>query len=182
MQYTSRVSASRRELNSHEAAEPRTASQLSRQGKDPALRDVDQLKTEIVAVWLCGQIGLGTLLTVNYRELPCYIEPVNCVAASGFQSVRRAAAAYVHPDFIGRRRRRLEYVPRTYRQRGAESGRCGQARTTKPCPAHHYCLPCAALPNPSLKRSANGRPPAPGRWYAVHFHRPGAGVLPSSPA
>ena len=39
-----------------------------------------------------------------------------------------------------------------------------------------------ALPNPSLKRSANGRPPAPGRWYAVHFHRPGAGVLPSSPA
>jgi hypothetical protein len=40
----------------------------------------------------------------------------------------------------------------------------------------------AVLPNPSLKRSANGRPPAPGRWYAVHFHRPGAGVLPSSPA
>ena len=40
----------------------------------------------------------------------------------------------------------------------------------------------AARPNPSLKRSANGRPPAPGRWYAVHFHRPGAGVLPLSPA
>ena len=39
-----------------------------------------------------------------------------------------------------------------------------------------------ALPNPSLKRSATGRPPAPGRWYAVHFHRPGAGVLPSAPA
>jgi hypothetical protein len=35
--------------------------------------------------------------------------------------------------------------------------------------------------NPSVNRSANGRPPAPGRWYAVHFHRPGAGVLPSSP-
>ena len=40
----------------------------------------------------------------------------------------------------------------------------------------------AALPNPSLKRSANGRPPGPGRWYAVHFHQPGPGVLPSSPA
>ena len=37
-------------------------------------------------------------------------------------------------------------------------------------------------PNPSLKRSANGRPPGLGRWYAVHFHRPGPGVLPSSPA
>ncbi|CAD5374028.1 hypothetical protein RA210_U460009 [Rubrivivax sp. A210] len=36
--------------------------------------------------------------------------------------------------------------------------------------------------NPSLKRSANGRPPSPGRWYAVHFHRPGIGVLPLAPA
>ena len=44
------------------------------------------------------------------------------------------------------------------------------------------CQPRKLMPNPSLKRSANGRPPAPGRWYAVHFHRPGAGVLPSSPA
>jgi hypothetical protein len=40
----------------------------------------------------------------------------------------------------------------------------------------------APTPNPSLKRSDNGRPPAPGRWYAVHFHRPGAGGLPLSPA
>ena len=40
----------------------------------------------------------------------------------------------------------------------------------------------ARMPNPSLKRSANGRPPGPGRWYAVHFHRPGPGVLPLSPA
>ena len=39
----------------------------------------------------------------------------------------------------------------------------------------------AAWPNPSLNRSANGRPPSPGRWYAVHFHRPGLGGLPSSP-
>ena len=37
-------------------------------------------------------------------------------------------------------------------------------------------------PNPSLKRSANGRPPGPGLRYAVHFLSPGPGVLPSSPA
>ena len=37
-------------------------------------------------------------------------------------------------------------------------------------------------PNPSLKRSTNGRQPGPGRWNAVHFHRPGPGGLPSSPA
>ena len=36
--------------------------------------------------------------------------------------------------------------------------------------------------NPSLKRSANGRPPGPVWRYAVHFRQPGPGVLPSSPA
>ena len=40
---------------------------------------------------------------------------------------------------------------------------------------------CRVQPNPSLKRSANGRPPSPVRWYSVHFHRPGLGVLPSPP-
>ena len=35
-----------------------------------------------------------------------------------------------------------------------------------------------ALPNPSLKRSANGRPPGPVWRYAVHFRQPGPGVLP----
>ena len=40
----------------------------------------------------------------------------------------------------------------------------------------------AVMPNPSLKRSTNGRPPAAGRRYAVHFRRPGAGVLPLPPA
>ena len=39
-----------------------------------------------------------------------------------------------------------------------------------------------ARPNPSLKRSANGRPPGPIWRYAVHFHQPGPGALPSSPA
>ena len=50
------------------------------------------------------------------------------------------------------------------------------------CKCTLVCLPCALMPNPSLKRSANGRPPAPGLRYAVHFLSPGAGVLPSSPA
>jgi hypothetical protein len=50
---------------------------------------------------------------------------------------------------------------------------------TKTQPARQHC---ARMPNPSLNRSTNGRPPGPGRWYAVHFHRPGPGVLPSSPA
>ena len=43
-------------------------------------------------------------------------------------------------------------------------------------------LPRELMPNPSLKRSANGRPPGPGRQYGGHFCQPGPGVLPSSPA
>jgi hypothetical protein len=76
------------------------------------------------------------------------------------------------------------------------SGRTEQLRTPRwhtnaspdpPLSAHAVLartqrLACQqARHNPSVNRSANGRPPAPGRWYAVHFHRPGAGVLPSSP-
>jgi len=37
-------------------------------------------------------------------------------------------------------------------------------------------------PKPSLKPSANGRPPGPVWRYAVHFRQPGPGVLQSSPA
>jgi hypothetical protein len=39
-----------------------------------------------------------------------------------------------------------------------------------------------AWPNPSLKRSTNGRPPGPVWRYAVHFRQPGPGVLPLAPA
>ena len=35
--------------------------------------------------------------------------------------------------------------------------------------------------HPSLKRSANGRPPGPGPRYGVHFLSPGPGVLPLAP-
>ena len=36
--------------------------------------------------------------------------------------------------------------------------------------------PAVLKPNPSLKRSVNGRPSGPGLWYAAHFHRPGPGL------
>ena len=182
MQYASKVSASRRGLNSHEAAKPRTASQLSSQGKNPALRDLENLKTEIIAVSLSGHTGLGEQLTINDREPPCHIEPVNCVGSSGFQSVRRAAAAKVRSGLVGLQQRRLEYVPCIGPQRGAGGYRCWRTGVTRPWQAQWYRLPCAALPNPSLKRSANGRPPGPVWRYAVHFRQPGPGVLPSSPA
>ena len=45
-----------------------------------------------------------------------------------------------------------------------------------------FALLPTLMPNPSLKRSANGRPPGPVWRYAVHFRQPGPGALPSSPA
>ena len=42
--------------------------------------------------------------------------------------------------------------------------------------------PACVWPNPSLKRSANGRPPGPVWRYGVHFRQPGPGVLPLSTA
>ena len=39
----------------------------------------------------------------------------------------------------------------------------------------------ARTPNPSFEARPNGKPPGPGRWYGVHFHQPGPGVLPSVP-
>jgi hypothetical protein len=54
------------------------------------------------------------------------------------------------------------------KQVGRDKSRCANIRELRP--------------NPSLKRSANGRAPGPGWWYAVHFHQPGPGALPLSPA
>ena len=42
-------------------------------------------------------------------------------------------------------------------------------------------LPPTVMPNPSLEARPNGRPPGPGRRYAVHFRQPGPGVLPLVP-
>ena len=43
-------------------------------------------------------------------------------------------------------------------------------------------FPRAVMPNPSLKRSANGRPPGPVSRYGVHFLLPGPAVPPLAPA
>ena len=61
---------------------------------------------------------------------------------------------------------------------------CGGAEREAEC---HACkstlasLPRELMPNPSLKRSANGSPPGPVSG-AEHSPQPGPGVLPSSPA
>jgi hypothetical protein len=163
VRFASRVSACRRELNSHHAAYPRAG---GRQHTGYALlQQVTQ-----------GRGGTAT----NEIASVCPLERPHCVEVSEFQLVRGAAGS-------SRSSRRfcadgLNTWRATLRQRAAGSSfgsptgiatpgcirRCGTLRT--------------ARPNPSVKRSANGRPPGPGHRYGVHFPWPGPGVLSSSPA
>ena len=71
------------------------------------------------------------------------------------------------------------------------SSRCAPAEARTHClssaTAHHRKSVQATftasrvLPNPSLNRSSNGRPPGPVWRYAVHFRQSGPGVLPLQP-
>ena len=62
-------------------------------------------------------------------------------------------------------------------------GRYGAELLTRPLfrTVMHPNLYDAATPNPSVEARPNGRPPGPVRRYAVHFRRPGPGVLPLVP-
>ena len=73
--------------------------------------------------------------------------------------------------------RRLECVATHGQQRGPGSLGAGPSGVTGPWQAHHPRSPLAVLPNPSLKRSANGRPPGPGLRYSVHCLSPGLRCL-----
>jgi hypothetical protein len=106
------------------------------------------------------------------------LERWHCVACAELQLVGGAAGSISPPaQFSGgglktwraiallRKAARTQHLIRNFK---------GLARPTGK-------LASKVLPNPSVNRSPNGGPPAPGRWYAVHFHRPGAGVPPSVP-
>jgi hypothetical protein len=60
----------------------------------------------------------------------------------------------------------------------AKKGRCFCSMHRAKHVAHHRR---ASMPNPSLKRSANGRPPGPRDAFSYHAPR-GPGVLPLAPA
>ena len=107
----------------------------------------------------------------------------------GLVTSARAAGRTFRSQFVGQRPVLPRWHPRTGKAAAGktEQASCGAFCGHMPRAKGNFHHPAqgkagAAWPNPSFKRSANGRPPAPGRWYAVHFHRPGAGVLPSSPA
>ena len=84
-----------------------------------------------------------------------------------------------HSEPLGRGARRSGGVPPLLRRQPRRGSFCGA-----PAEITNSSLFRATRVrhNPSLKRSANGRPPGPAGRYGVHFLPAGPGVLPSSPA
>ena len=171
MRCSSRVSASRRELNSLDAAKPQ---------KHGCPQERGQPESQSSQPQQVNRSRASAATNSNDMEPQCCIGPAHCVGGYGFQSVRRAAASIGASHFA--QWWRLEYVACHGRQRGA-GGFCGGPRgITVPFQARRQHMVSAAQPNPSFKPSPNGGPPGPGHRYGVHFLSPGPGVPPSVPA
>ena len=118
----------------------------------------------------------------NHMEPQCHIERIHCVGRSGIQSVCGAAATTTAASGFGWLRP-LECLTTRVQQRGAEGIWYAKQRMAFPGPAQRWRACCAALPNPSLKRSANGsahRSSSAGP--AAHFALAARRALPLSPA
>jgi hypothetical protein len=159
---SSRVSAWRRALNSHEAAQP----QLPAPAQQASSRN---------------QVFSQALAIAKDEERPRHIEPGHCVPGTGVQSVRWAAAASVAGQVSGSGRRRLENLAHHGLQRGAGCACSGQTWAAVHWQVRHHLEQCLALPNPSLKLSTNGKAPGP-RYSVVHHLQRGPGASPLSPA
>ena len=169
MRYVSKVSACWRGPNSHETAKPQKSGCPWTRG--PRQNEASRVQPSTGAVSAAGRR--------NYLGRHCRLESANCEATSCIQSVRRAVAGKTTPG--QGQLLRLECAACRGRQRRAGGTWCVPRNTARPWQAQHRGITVAALPNPSLKRSANGRPPGP-VCGEVHSPQPGPGVLPSSPA
>jgi hypothetical protein len=128
MQCPSRISACRRELNSHDAAKPReNAHPLQRTGRQVPVECNRAEGPSVIpsreSTRRLPRIGAAQ----NYQDkVPqCHIESAHCVGSSGFHSVCRAAEISVGASALGQVARRLEFVACHGRQRGAGST-CGR--------------------------------------------------------
>jgi hypothetical protein len=169
-----RVSALRREQNSHNAAEPRNRSRaqhnavaLARAKPAPKKRHCRRMH----------RIGSNTKDMALVHQLKLR----HCVGCFGFQSVCWAAAVN-SSAFSPRPWRRLTSVAGHGQQRGAGVTWSSAPKIAGPLWARCLRTVGTARPNTSLKLSSNGVPPGPGHRYGVHFLWPGPGVTPLAPA
>ena len=171
MRCPSTVSDWRRELNSHNAAKPRDAQRLPLLAAHQTTAGRGSM--EVAAPEATSKERLAS--NGSHRTFGLRRKSSHSVCSSG----RRARQGQLRQ---GQEVRRLKSAVFHGQQRGAGCFSTRPRGITGPWQAHRLWLYCAVLPNPSLKRSANGRPPGPVWRYAVHFRQPGPGVLPSSPA
>jgi hypothetical protein len=168
MRHSSRVSAWRRELNSHEAAKPQIPSHARRPAKvDAWVECIPRLQATVPSPLTNSAQCLGPLRPVKATALHKTCWAFTCKACAGG---------------FGRHNLLKGSVPRRLLQRGAVVFRCSSPGVGLPWRARSQCTFCAALPNPSFKPSPNGVPRGPGRRYAVHFRHPGPRVTPLVPA
>ena len=169
MRYVSEVSAYRRGLNSHETAKPQYSGCQCARG--PTHNEAIRL-----------QPSSGTVCAAedwNYLVPQCHVKPAHCEGGAFIQWACQATVAKAFPG-LGRLLRLEGAAYRGRQRRAAGAGRMPR-EIARPWQVHRRCISVAALPNPSLKRSANGGPPGP-VCGEVHSPQPGPGVPPSSPA
>ena len=181
MRYSSRVSACRRELNSHEAAKPQTASDVRQQIRQGTLFKCG--RKGMHSIGTTGQSKRGLVMnTGNHKsnddqdmDLRCHIATPCRSGNSDFQSIHGAAAACIRASNLGCRQQ-LEYVARQGPQRGAGRTRSWPRGVTIPCQAEHARALGTALPNHSLEARPNIKTPGP-RSGAGYYPPRGPGVL-----
>jgi hypothetical protein len=142
---SSRVSACRRELNSHQAAEPQAAASAGRRTRE-GLRVECGPEGPDAEVALClrfERVPLGGPdMAMRFQDSEPWPHIANHwrTATIGFQSVCRAAAASIGGLRHGQLERRLENVARQGLQRGAGST-CGcPSRDSKTTPRASDCI------------------------------------------
>ena len=107
VQCASRISACRREPNSHDAAKPRGPVCPQERVRQQAVPERGKARSQTTLVQP-SRNQAGGAATRSYLGPQCQIEPVHCVGSSGVQSVRGAAAISNAASSLGQLRRRLE--------------------------------------------------------------------------
>ena len=158
-------------VNSHDQNpnRSRSASQGSAPSSSPRFKPV-------VRVWPATPLAKGGSSAVR-RHPGSRLGSTEVIGSAFSKSVRRPAAEQplqrLRASHAAAGVARFAAHPKVGRLRA--SGLCPSAGTGA------LASKVRALPNPSVNRSTNGRPPGPVWRYAVHFRQPGPGVLPLAP-
>jgi len=175
VQCSSRVSACRRELNSHNAAKPRAVVSLHGPSRPRSTQRLRGAVKRVALLQQGDQDHAGESTATDLAPL-CRLERQHCVGTAELQFVRGPLAA-------------SHRQPSSPRAAGSETRSARFACAEREAPRarqQNECRPltppprpqCRVLPNPSVNRTRYGKSPWPGWRYAVHFRHPGQGVLP----